>query len=549
MSFVTSVPSFLQGFASRGVFSAETAFQKPRVSNSASGFASQGFSKRIPMNGQISQEKNTKGMKVKPSIDNDESLFTLEPSKKLKVSCEKEFSSSERLTANRHHKAHSSVVKLTVAEVFDEQPVKPCKSGKLNFFDDDDQNDDSSLSFISSSFSSLDHIEEEPVETKRKESGRDFELDHHFKSSFYEKEEVVHQRVTEPLVVRDNVLNSFKNKECINPDDVFIPAHMIDYSRLFPLTHYHTLQSSASLLQNLQAFRNIDLINQLGIGMPQLFSYNQQQSFYPQYPVINHQQMIHEELFRLEQSKINVRLENVKNEEGYDSDSQATKSTCIEGMDILNGGKILKTSSPFSNLSEVDDMEKNKPEIKKAKDNKKEGSGVGRAKKEANKASQNNKKKRGENLKLDINPQQLKVERRLNRLQLLRYQQGEVEEEAPLFPVEEKKNVEPDDLSDLEQLLQCQVEIPSFGLDEQPVRRRRNITLKWNPEVVSTENVDDYIQRLSEAIQSPVTDQEGALKLLRSHNIDVNRVMEVVQEDIAFYRELFRLKVKRSRRR
>jgi hypothetical protein len=537
MSFVISAPSFLQSFTSRGVFSAETAFQKPRVSNSASGFTSQGLSKRIPMNAHISQEKNVKGVKAKHSIDNDESLFTLEPSKKLKVSCEKGFFSAERLTAKRPNQPHSSVVKLTVAEVFDE-PVKLCKSGKINFFDDDDQNDDSSLSFISSSFSSLDHIEEEHVDVKRK--GSDFELDHHFKLSSNE-------RVTEPLVVRDNVLNSFKNKECINPDDIFIPAHMIDYSRLLPLTHYHTLQSSASLLQNLQAFRNIDLINQFGIGMPpQLFAYNQQQSFYPQYPV----QMIHEELLRLEQNKMNVqgRFENVKNEEGYDSDSQATKSTCIEGMDILNVGKYPKTSSsPFSNLSEVDEMEKNKPEIKKAKNNKKE---VGKPKKEANKSSQPNKKKRGENLKLDINPQQLKVERRLNRLQLLRYQQGEVEEEAPLFPVEEKKNVvESEDLLDLEQLLQCQADIPPFALEEQPVRRRRNITLRWNPEVVSTENVDDYIQRLSEVIQTPVTDQEGALKLLKSHHMNVNRVMEVVQEDIAFYKELFRMKVKRCRRR
>jgi len=546
------------------------------MSNSASGLSSQGFSKRIPMNGQISHEKSAKNQKVKHSIDNDDDLSVFGPSKKLKVKCEKDFSSSERLTATRASQNSSSVVKLTVAEVFGE-PIKPAKSTKINFFDDDDQNDDSSLSFISSSYSSLDQIEEEPVDIKQKEQEKDFEpvyLKNRFSSPL--EEEVPHQRVTEPLVVRDNVLNSFKNKECINSDDdVFIPPHVLNYPRLLPLTHYHTLQSS-NLLQNIQAFRNIDLINQLGVsGLNQLLGYNQQ-SFYPQYNVnmnmIHHPQMFmanyEEELIRMEQNKLinqdrnMMRFEHVKNEDGYDSDSQATKSTSLEqenpsSEDILNlnVGKYPKTSSPFSNLSEVDDLEKISPKLPRSlsvQEPKKQGKKeTGKAaKKDVNK-SQNNKKKRGENLKLDLHPQQLKVERRLNKLQLLRYQQGEIEEEAPLFQVTEEqkeKQVLDEEAAYLEQLLQCQAVVPPFNLDE-PTRRRRTITLRWNPENMSTEDVNEYIQRLSQIIESPITDQEGALKLLRSHNMDVNRVIEVVQGDVVFYKELFRLKVKRSRRR
>jgi len=565
MSFITSAPSFLQSFTSRGVFSSETAFQKPRISNSISGLNSQGFSKRIPANGQVSQEKNVKNQKVKHSIDNDDDLSMFDPIKKLKVKCEKDFSSSERLTATRVYQNSSSVVKLTVAEVFGE-PVKPAKSTKINFFDDDDQNDDSSLSFISSSYSSLDQIEEEPVDTKKKEQEKDFGtayLKNQFSSPL--EEEVPHRGVTEPLVVRDNVLNSFKNKECINSDDVFIPPHVLNYQQLLPLTHYHTLQSS-NLLQNIQAFRNIDLINQLGFN--QLLGYNQQ-SFYPQYNMMNHhlghhhQNNIYEELLRLEQNKLVNQSGNtmrVKNEDGYDSDSQATKSTSLEqenpsSEDILSGVKYPKTSSPFSNLSEVDDLEKtlklprslSVQETKKQ--SKKESSVGGKAKKDINKV-QNNKKKRSENLKLDLNPQQLKVERRLNRLQLLRYQQGEIEEEAPVFQIPEETNIKVinEEAEYLEQLLQCQAVIPAFNLDE-PLRRRSTIPLRWNPQDMSTEDVNDYIQRLSEIIQSPITDQEGALKLLRSNGMDVKRVVETVQEDIAFYKELFRLKVKRSRRR
>jgi len=561
MSFITAAPSFLQSFTSRGVFSSETAFQKPRMPNSMSGLSSQGFSKRIPVNGQASHEKNVKNQKVKHSIDNDDDLSMFEPIKKLKVKCEKDFCSSERLTATRTYKNSSSVVKLTVAEVFGE-PVKPVKSTKVNFFDDDDQNDDSSLSFISSSYSSLDQIEEEPVDPKRNGQEKDFEpvyLNNQFSSPL--KEEVPHQGVTEPLVVRDNVLSSFKNKECINSDDVFIPPHVLNYQQLLPLTHYHTLQSS-NLLQNIQAFRNIDLINQFSFN--QLLGYNQQ-SFYPQYNMMSHhhQNNIYEELLRLEQNKLVIQSRNamrVKNEDGYDSDSQATKSTSLEqenpsSEDILNGGKYPKTSSPFSNMSEADDLEKTlrltrSLSVQETKnEGKKESSLAGKPKKEINK-TQNNKKKRGENLKLDLQPQQLKVERRLNKLQLLRYQQGEIEEEVPLFQIPEETNhkVINEEAEYLEQLLQCQAFIPPFNLDE-PLRRRSTITLRWNPQDMPTEDINDYIQRLSDTIQSPITDQEGALKLLRSHKMDVKRVIEIVQEDIAFYKELFRMKVKRCRRR
>jgi len=77
--------------------------------------------------------------------------------------------------------------------------------------------------------------------------------------------------------------------------------------------------------------------------------------------------------------------------------------------------------------------------------------------------------------------------------------------------------------------------------------RRARLEPKWNPESVETQELQEYFLRLGRLVGA-VTDQESALKLLKSFGMNVSLTLGIVEQNQSFYREMFRVKVKRLRR-
>ena len=158
--------------------------------------------------------------------------------------------------------------------------------------------------------------------------------------------------------------------------------------------------------------------------------------------------------------------------------------------------------------------------------------------------------------------------RGLNKLQLLRYQDTLIEEDDDEEEVIQKVGISPFGDAEIQENESCdrdqsvsngeteddvnalidfdgQATIPAFK-DTQN-RRRRVLNPVWNPEKENQSELEIYLHQISEVIEFPVTNQEKAFKLLKSFNMNIESLLEVVREDVPLYRDLFRVKANKYR--
>jgi len=536
MSLLTSPSLIPHTVKAQGLFSSQSAFRKPTFNNNISKI-SNNFNKFAsfihPKDLAIKQAQPVRIL----AKNEDPELILSEPTKKVKPSKDKPVI----LSQPSHNKTQQNIVessKLTIDEVFN----TPLESKQLNngSFFDECFDEGSSLSFISS-HPSIENLDEEIANAKSSNN---------HVSTLTNKQQM--QADVQSLVVKDNgmqrlnylyqdnMLLNRQNHSMFNPFDqesVFKPFELL---RILPVNFPDTK----------------DLICNVPLSIPP-----NNLSQYIQFNMHNQQLLQHS--LNLSDKSINEFVKNTLDsrapEDGYDSDSYATRST-------RSGEKSQKGASPLYNGNEYlyEEESKLEQQIKKQKANK--------VRKQAKRNNVNKEKKgRPLNLKLDVNPKQLKVERRLNRLQLLRYQQEDMEEDEEIkkfgisellsranstvqenkdsqFEASEAKLNENDTQMHEDMIKYSQAVVPQLG---ETSARGQRVALKsvWNPEHIQEEMLENYFQQLAEVLESQVTDQEAALKLLTTFGMDILLTLETVRGNKELYSEMFRVKVKRLRRR
>jgi len=521
MSILSASSAFKLNAKAHGLFSSQTAFKKPtfntnfnRTSNDCTRLSTLIYPKNLA-------NKQNKATNI--FINNeDPELIISEPIKKIKLAKDQ---SAFSVSMNNNTTQQNTVkpLRLTIEEVFNTADTKRARKSSLL---EDCFDEGSSLSFISS-HSSFDNLDDETNRTIGNTAAT---------------------KDMQSLVVMDN---NFGRLSYLNQGTMFF-NNMESQSMFFPFSGQESVfQAASGYLGTLP-----EDVNNNTLCMPP-----NNLNAYIQFSMQTNQQALQLGL-NLSEKTIS---EFVKNsiEDGYDSDSYATRSTSVEQE---SSDKSQKGASPV--YSGNDDLY---TEVQvKAKEDRLKAQLKRKAEKRANDAKE--KKGRSLNLKLDVNPKQLKVQRRLNRLQLLRYQQGpseEEDEELKKFGISDllsranstiqecSEMTEATTINDYEsqQMVFTQfvpadtkAVIPPLGEDSSR-RKRGQLVQAWNPEVVGEEQLEEYLRQLGEVLENPVSDIEAAIKLLRESNMDMSLALETVKENKALYSEVFRLKVKRLRRR
>ena len=558
MSVISSPSAFMLNLNAQGLFSSQTAFQRPKFNSSLKN-AQQG-NQRINL--YHSEEKQTnrtyKPIQITLKHEDPELIFC-EPVKKVK------FAQSQPKLINLLKSAKKEMQqkpsKLTVEMVF-ETPSKATKTQPNNLFDDD-AHEDSSLSFISSC-SSLDNIEaiDEEVMEVHDKANVEYTL-------INDSQKKTTEAMIEPLVVKDSFagqLNYLNTGNYITPNMMNYPM-MIPYSQYTNTNQFMTYNDTLNKISNINQYAQSNLNNYQSIQTIMNFQQIHACDF-----IKDPTNFLLEE--REISDHINNKFENIRakavdlEEDGYDSDSHATRST---GLEPNQDGK---SASPQYSIGEDIPVEEkiqiiSCEQIKKKKRGRKPKTSILRG---DNETDGNIKAKKGRalNLDIDINPKHLKVERRLNKLQLLRYQQeaseGEFEEymkkATDMLPIsrnnslfnetndsqstttnEGKVDMIDSQITPFENTLAT---IPPFTLE--PSRRRINLTPVWTPEDLNGEELENYLQQLGQIVEFPVTDQEKALKILKTFGMNIVVTLEAVRENKAIYSDLLKVRVKRLRR-
>jgi len=576
---MNSTPTVL--LRSQGLFSSHTAFQKPKPFLDSQSISA--INSSLLARNYISNSLNRK-FDSRPFAPKDEGseLLKDEPIKKVKLNpCQSQQLLKRANESETKELNFIKPTKLTIEEVFNPQTEKdaPKLIDKHNFFEND-YNEGSSLSFISLG-SSLDDLEEVEKRPKAEETN-DFmiieerEEDHKPQS---------HNGVS--LVMKDNMFHSLEQIDLMNQTSFFNP---LNHYQDVLFKQYNNTFHTSHLFQDIQTIENIkmqELIWNQRLAGGDIYSDNCEPNpaknslqfpnnlhqyiasqFINESPALttmNNYAEIHQVFNLLQQNAKNFNnAENILNykaknvfEEDYDSDSNATKSTTAGG-DVLNGCKSQKSSSPLSCINEEMNEEKylevkfEEQKLAKLKANERRG----RPKKDKTlEPAFKEKRKRPLNLKIDLNPQHLKVERRLNKLQLLRYQKEGLEGDKINFPdVQEtldQKEDFPIERSGMNELKYSEENsaaiIPAFNL-ERP-KRRIELKSRWNPEAFCRVEFSSYLDKLGEILEFQITNEETALSLLKANGMNVSMTLKVVKENILVYKEAFKIKIKRGRKR
>jgi len=545
MSVLSSTPAFMLNLNTQGLFSSQTAFQRPKLNNKQKNVP-QAVS-RIHLNHSAENLTSRTYKPVQITLKNEDSdLLICEPIKKVK-SIQGQ-SQPVNLLKHTQNDTQQKPSKLTVEMVFD-VPVETKKSKLNNFFDEDQNiNEDSSLSFISSctSIDGFEGIDEETTE----ENNECMIIGARPNSNTSETP-------LEPLVVKD----SFAGHLTYLNTASYITSNITNYPIMASYNHYNDLESA-------MLYHRVSNINQF--IQPELTKYQPIQAMM-NFPQIRAGDFVKDPISFLLNEKDNqfenIRAKNVEIEEDdCDSDSYATRST---GLELNQDGieKSQKSASPLYSIGEELLIEE-KIRIASLEDPKKKKRGrkpknFQRGPDEVD-GSMKAKKGRALNLDIDINPKHLKVERRLNKLQLLRYQQeapeGEFEQYmkrlTEMEPLSRNNSLFNDSQSTTSEnrLIDSQVTpientlatIPPLSLEP---RRKVNLVTRWTPSNLNREELEHYFKQLSELVEFPVTDQERGLGLLKTFGMNMTATIEAVKQNPALYGELLRVKVKRVRRR
>lgn len=556
MSVLSSTSGFMPRLNTQGLFSSRTAFQRPKLHSNSINSQLVGLKQSI----RCSEENETKRpfKQVQTALEDPEIVFSV-PVKKVK-SVPKHLDNINLLKSNNMEKPS----KLTVEMIFN-TPLKTTKTKNNSLFDND-ENEDSDLSFISpsSSINELEVIdEEEAIEVDKNQS---------YKKGNTDKSEAdSSELVIEPLVVKDgfasqlNYLNAdgYTISNAINYPVTGLYGPYTNLNQLLTLNNSFNRISNQSMQPNLNNFYPVQTFMDYSSIQTTDFIQNQARFMLQENETVN---------------QLNTHFENLRAKvvdleaDGYDSDSHATRSTGVGPNQ--EGERSQKGSSPLYSITEevhveekvqlmsLEQAKKKKRGRKSRKSAQEEGDDVDR--------SMKSKKGRALNLDIDINPKHLKVERRLNKLQLLRYQQ-----EAPEAQYEEymKKlaenlvvsrnnslfndtNDNQSTVSSEEKAIIIEAKPASYEntlatippLSSESSRRRSNLVVAWTPEDLSSQELDNYMQQLSEILEFQVTDQEKCLKLLKTFSMNIGASLDVVRGNKAEYSELLKIKVRRLRR-
>ena len=470
--------------------------------------------------------------------DNDPDLLMYEPVKKVKLdNTQSRIIEGARGNGNStHHPIKMTPMALTLEEVFN--------TSKNNQWDEAEE---CNLSFISSS-SSLEILEEEDNDCMIIEPP------------------VKKVPASEPLAVKDSL---FENPFLFNQ----INTINININKTFnnPLNNINSLMDFQQKLQTFQEFQENKLFSEIKPNIT-LHSFNSFTSNELYKSKESTRDVSDQDAVKIEEDKPVIN-KAILNDFDNDLDSNCTGSTGL-GLDsrnssamesIIEACKGQKEISPFCNFA-ADVFPEQPVQVKRGRGRPRKGEKVEKKQKPLSKTKkkfQHESKSLLEYNSLNLNLTSKKGNRGLNRLQLLKYQETipEIEEETknqgsvdyPELNSQEqrnkfKKNNNQDYTISDENPVSVpigenhQIVIQPFVASKSTQRRKGPLVPVWNPENEDQEVLRNYLEELSKVIESPVTNQERAFKLLKSFSMNIEAVLEVVREDVPLYKEHFKVK-------
>lgn len=539
-----------------------------------------------------------KGLTSPPTQHITETI-TYEPVKKVKPSPQPAKIVQEPNNIQTE-KPTSHLVTLTVEEVFNSHK-NASGQAKHAFFQEDEDEESVELSFLSSTGSEDLHFEEHDLNLNKPIEEEDSDC---IVINPPASKKLESKTVHEPLVVQDQVFATYKpllpttytHKTYTNDLNKYNPnvyKQSVEFNFLTRLNNIVPVQQAniQPLYQNkpltLDYFTTFQPLpaNVFPQNVPKEFIFGSREP--AKLPTFHEDG--NKNLLGKRPNQWDGRNEGIitLSDSENDVDSNDTGSTSLglesrnlSALEALMSEKVQKESSPFDeSYNNIFDDEK--PQVKRGRGRPRKGEIVDKKEKKTNRP---NKPKPTESLKktnlvlkkeksnnsasLNVNKNLMdkKANRGLNKLQLLRYQDSVIEEEEEVI---RKVAISPFNDGDLHEHESCdreqsisseeleddvnalidpegQATLPPFNRAN-PNGRRRVLNPVWNPETENQEELEVYLAQISEVIEFPVTNQEKAFKLLKSFNMNIESLLEVVQEDVPLYRELFRVKANKLR--
>jgi len=530
-----------------------------------------------------------------PSNHQIAETITYEPVKKVKPSPQ-----PAKIIQEPDHiqteKSTSHLVTLTVEEVFS-RPAGASGQAKHAFFQEDEDEESVELSFLSSPESEDLQFEENDLNLNKPIEQEDSDC---IVINPPASKKLESRLVQQPLVVQDQVFATYKpllpttytHKNYTNDLNKYNPNILkqnVEFNFLNRLTDIVPVQQAT--IQPLYPNKplTLDYFTTFQPLSANVYPQNLPKEFYfgsrEPAKLTTFQDDVNKNSHGKRPNQWDGRNEGIitLSDSENDVDSNDTGSTSL-GLESRNlsaletylGEKIQKESSPYDGLyNTIFDDEK--PQVKRGRGRPRKGEIVDKKDKKTNKPKPTEsikknlvlKKEKSNNsasLNVNKNPLNQKANRGLNKLQLLRYQDSVIEEEEEVI---KNFGISPFNDADTQEHESCDRErsisseevdddvnalidpeghatLPPFNR-ENPNGRRRVLNPVWNPAVENQEELEVYLAQISEIIEFPVTNQEKAFKLLKSFNMNMESLLEVVKEDVPLYRELFRVKANKLR--
>ena len=520
--------------------------------------------------------------------------ITYEPVKKVKPSPQATEQVQEQ-TIIQTEKSSSKFVTLTVEDVWC-RPKNASGDSKHAFFGAEEDEESVELSFLSSNESDNHNFEEYDLNLNKPIEEEDNDC---IVISPPASKKIESQAVHEPLVVQDQVFANFKpliantlaTKNYTN--DLKYNTQTLKQSVEFNfLGHYNnvvpiprakvqpiqqpTYQTKPLTLDYFTTFQPLSANIFPQNNVPKEFIFGSREPA----KIPSYHEEENKNLLGKRPNQWDGRNDGVitLSDSENDVDSNDTGSTSLglesrnlSALETLTSEKIQKELSPF-NGSIFDDE---KLQVKRGRGRPRKGEIVDKKDKKTNRSSNKpkptnlvlKKQKSNNSANLDVNKNP--TNRGLNKLQVLRYQTTLIEEDGEEEEVIQKVGISPFGDAEIQENESCdrdqsvsngeteddvnvlidfdgQATIPPFSKDTQN-RRRRVLNPVWNPEKEDQSELEVYLHQISEVIEFPVTNQEKAFKLLKSFNMNIESLLEVVKEDVPLYRDLFRVKANKFR--
>lgn len=79
-------------------------------------------------------------------------------------------------------------------------------------------------------------------------------------------------------------------------------------------------------------------------------------------------------------------------------------------------------------------------------------------------------------------------------------------------------------------------------------RRQRKVVPVWNPELVETDDLQKYTNKLAKVVDEPIISEEKAINILKMFDMNPSATLEDVKQNITSYKTMLQVKIRKHRR-